>query len=101
MTTASQEIREIRQEMKHLAQMVKEASASANGHSNIIGFDRKDLQKMARQAGKTIRGYVDEKTHQADELRQTCEETITTHPFKSVLTAVLGGVVLGAILGRK
>lgn len=101
-TTANQDIRELRQEVKNLAAMVqdniKDASDAA---SNILGFDRKQLKRMARNAGKEVRHFFTDTTKQANEMRDRAEETITSRPFASVAAAVAGGLVLGALLRRK
>lgn len=103
MTTSNQEIKAIKSEMKELAELVKSAahSASSNGHATLASFSSSDLRKAARKAGCNLRRFASDKQEQAEELREYAEESITSHPFKSVAAAVVGGVVLGLLLRGK
>jgi ElaB/YqjD/DUF883 family membrane-anchored ribosome-binding protein len=100
MAAANQEIKELKQELKNLAEMVKD-SAKTSIASNVIGLDRGEIRKIAKKAGKSVRGYFSEKSKQAAEMRDEAKDTITANPFRSVATAVAVGAVIGAILRRK
>lgn len=104
MPTATQEIKELRSEVEQLtARLNEKAKEAANSNSlaNLAGFDRRDLKRAARKAGRKVRGYMSEKSRQASELKDNCEETIVSHPFSSVAAAVVSGVVVGSLLRRK
>lgn len=103
MATANQDLRELKQEMQHLADLVKGTvtHTAGNGDSNLIGFDAKDIKRMARKVGRTTRSFLNDKSKQAVELRDTCEESIVSNPFKAVALAVTGGLLLSALLRRR
>lgn len=98
------DLRELRQEVKQLAETIQKTAKHAttgNGAAEVFGFDRKQLQRMARKAGRNVRHFIDEKNDQVHQLRDDAEDRITSHPFISVATAVAGGVLLGALLRRR
>lgn len=100
MAAANQELKELKAELKNLAEMVKD-SAKTSIASNVIGLDRTEIRKMAKKAGKSVRGYFAEKSKQAIDLKDDAKETISAKPFKSVAAAAAIGAVVGAILLRR
>lgn len=72
-----------------------------NDDANTLGFDRKELKKIAKNTGASIRSFINEKSHQADELRIKGEEAVKTHPYTAIAAATVGGILLGALLRRK
>lgn len=100
MTTAS-EMKQLRSDVEKLAaKLESNARSHANGTADIIGFDSKDLRRIAKKAGKNLHHYFDEKSKQAAELRDAYEEGVSSHPYKSVLGALAGGLIIGALLRR-
>lgn len=100
-TSSNQEIRELKLEMQHLAELIEEKiKDAANNNGNVIGFSQRDLRRAAKRVGANVREFLAAKTKQAEELRDAAEDTITHHPFKSVAAAVAGGLLLGALLRR-
>lgn len=98
----AQDIKKLRAEVQRLGSIVKEMPEHAKDDvSNVIGFDGRELRKMARDAGKNARRYITKKQRQAEELRDEAEERITAHPFRSIGAAVLGGAILGALFARR
>jgi|GEM_PF-6772331 ElaB/YqjD/DUF883 family membrane-anchored ribosome-binding protein len=98
----SQDIKALRAEVTRLTNIVKEMPAHAKSDvGNVIGFDRKELRKMARDAGKNARRYISEKKHQAEDLRDEAEERITSHPFRAVGVAAVIGSLFGALLAAR
>ncbi len=97
----SQDIQKLRAEVVRLGTIVKGMPAhAAQDAGNVIGFDKKELRKMARDAGKKTRRYISDKKEQATELYGEAEDTIQSNPFRSVGAALLSGVLIGAILRR-
>jgi len=101
MTTANQEMKQLRSDIEKLAaKLESNARSTANSSADIIGFDSKDLRRIAKKAGKNLHHYFDEKSKQAAELRDAYEEGVSSHPYKSVLGALAGGMIIGALLRR-
>ncbi len=101
-TQTSQDIKALRAEVTRLTNIVKEMPAHAKDDvGNVIGFDRKELRKMAREAGKKTRRFINDKRDQAVDLRDDAEERITSHPFRAVGIAALGGALVGILFGRR
>ena len=97
----SQDIKQLRAEVQRLGDIVKEMPAHAKEDvSNVIGLDRKELRRIARNAGKKTRRYLNDKRDQAVEIRDEAEERITAHPFRAVGAALVSGLVFGALLRR-
>lgn len=97
----SQDIKALRAEVARLGEIVKEMPAHAKSDvSNVIGFDRKELRKMARNAGKKTRRFLNDKRDQAIEIRDEAESRITSHPFQAVGAALASGLLFGALLRR-
>ncbi len=109
MTSVNQEIRELRSEVSQLAKMMKNGAKNANGAAqhtlesmtDALGFDTDDIKRMANKAGKSVRHFVDDNTKRATEAQENFEESVTSHPYKALLTAAIGGVLMGAFLNRK
>lgn len=101
--TTSKEMRELREELHQLTEMVQKnmKQAAAHGTSNVLGFSRSDIRDFAHRAGETVRHYVDDTSKHATELRDKAKDRITTQPFRSVVAAVAGGLLLGALLRRR
>ncbi len=101
-SNANQEIQELRDEVQHLTEMLQnKAKNTASGITEIFDLDTKNLRRAARKAGKNVREYINDKSKQMADLRDDAEDTISTHPFVSISTAVAGGFLLGALLNRK
>ncbi len=98
-----QDIKELRAELQRLSSLVKDTAthARSEGLSNVIGLDGRELRKMARDAGKNARRFISQKQRQAAELRNEAEDRITSHPFQAVGGAVLSGLILGVLFGRR
>ncbi len=103
MTTANNEIKELKKELQHLSSLVEDklSKTNGNGHTNVIGIDRSELKRMAHNAGENVRDFFSHKSEQAVAAKDACETAIVAHPFRSVLTAVAGGVLISALLRRK
>ena len=105
MATANQEIRELKNEVKQLAEMVQDnlSTAGHDGHGigDMIGEYRTDLRRVARKAGRNVRHFVSDSGKKAGALCKRCEENISEHPLRSVAVAVAGGLLLGALMKRK
>lgn len=100
-TQTAQDIKELRAEIQRLGSIVKEMPAHAKSDaSNVIGFDSRELRKMARNAGKKTRRFITDKQRQAVELREDAEERITSRPFQAVGAALLSGLLIGGLLRR-
>jgi ElaB/YqjD/DUF883 family membrane-anchored ribosome-binding protein len=99
-TQTAQDLKQLRAEVTRLSNIVKEMPEHAKSDvGNVIGFNSKELRKMARDAGKNARRFLKDKQDQAAELRDDAEERITSHPFRSVGIAAAFGAVFGAIFG--
>lgn len=59
-----------------------------------------DLRDFAERAGTNVREFLSNKSEQADKVRKSAEDTIVSHPIKSVVAAAVGGMILSAILRR-
>lgn len=99
----NKEMRELREELSHLTTLVQKnlKNAASNNASNVLGFSSSDIRDFAQRAGETVRHYVDDTSKHAGEMRDKAKDSITTHPFRAVATAVAGGLILGALLRRK
>lgn len=100
MASANQEIKELKQELKELASMVKD-NAKKSIASNVIGFDRTEIRRMAKKAGRSVRGYINEKQKQATDLRDDAQDKISANPFKAIAAAAATGLILGALLKNR
>lgn len=65
------------------------------------GFDQGELRRMAKKAGRNVREFLNDKSEQASDIRDNSERMISSHPFSSVATALVGGLLLGAFLSRR
>lgn len=107
MQNVNQEIRELREEMHKLSDIVQkkmrktEAANDAAAGDNVLHFNREELAEIARRAGKEARSFLKDKRQQAEEVYETVEKNITSHPFQSIAAAVSGGVLLGMLLRNK
>ena len=103
MSNYSQQISDLKKELNNLASMVQNTvrDAADDATSNVVGFDRAEMKRMAADAGRNVRGYLTSKTRRANELRHDAEDTISSNPLRSVAIAVAGGLILGAFLNRK
>lgn len=97
-----EDIKQLREEVQRLGAIVRQMPAHAKEDvGNVIGFDRKELRRMARDAGRRTRRFLNNKREQAMELRDEAETRITAHPFQAVAAAVASGLLLGALLRRR
>ena len=106
MANQTQQINEIKRELKNLSSMVENTvrniAKEGNGYSpNVIGFDPNDLKRMAHNAGQTVRSYLHDTTEQAAHLRDNTQARIVANPLKSVAIAAAAGLVLGALFKRR
>jgi ElaB/YqjD/DUF883 family membrane-anchored ribosome-binding protein len=119
MANVNSEIKELREQMQNLSDIVQKkvkdhaketlrhaeekAERKIDGFDaeNILPFDSEELAKMAKKAGKNVREFIDSKRDQAEELYDTTEKKISTHPFQAVAYAIGGGILLGLLLRRK
>lgn len=100
MTTA-QEIKDVKQDIKDLKKMIaQEFEGESNGHSRHA-FSREEIQLMANRAGKSVRGFLNDKRDQLGVAKIRTEDTIKAHPFTVTAAAVASGMLLGALLRRK
>ena len=98
----AQDLKQLRAEVQRLGSIVKEMPSHAKEDvGNVIGFDSRELRKMARDAGKNARRYMTKKQRQAIELRDDAEEQIASHPFRAIGAALLGGAFIGALFARR
>lgn len=103
MTTAQQQIREIRDEIKELSNLLEKQARSAirevgNGHG--LHVSRDEIREIAEQAGVSARRFLTSKKAQVRVAADKYEDTVSTHPWISTGAAVLGGMILGALMRR-
>jgi ElaB/YqjD/DUF883 family membrane-anchored ribosome-binding protein len=119
MANVNSEIRELREQMQNLSDIVQQkvkdkakealrdseakAERKVDGFDaeNILHFTPKDLAAMAKKAGKDLRDFFEDKRDQAEEAYETVEKKITTHPMQAVAYAIGGGLLLGLLMRRK
>lgn len=75
--------------------------ATKTSNDNVTSMDQSDIRRMAHNAGESVRNFITEKSEQAGEMRVKGEETVRAHPYKAVGAALVGGLLLGALLNRK
>ena len=102
MTTQSQEIKALKQELAALKNEFADQleGTLSNGHSKTI-FTREDIAELAHNAGRRTKRYLARKRKQMNEAKDACETTIQEHPFTSLAVGVAGGALLAALLRRK
>ncbi|MGE3769791.1 MAG: hypothetical protein AB7G06_02440 [Bdellovibrionales bacterium] len=108
MTTVNREVRELRQELKHLADVVQRSAKIANNNSykasdavqSLTGYDTDDLRRMANKAGKDVRRFLSEKANDAEELYHTAEKKVAEKPLQAMAAAIATGFVLSLLFRR-
>jgi len=107
MSTATQEVRELKQELRNLASLVQKNIKAANGNStasnvaHLINFDTDELRKMANKAGKEVRSFIGQKTDEASELYHRAEKTVSENPLRSVALSMAAGAILTALFSGR
>jgi ElaB/YqjD/DUF883 family membrane-anchored ribosome-binding protein len=106
MHNVSREIHELREQVQSLADIVKKSiknaeKVNANNDNIFDHLNGAELSEAARKAGKDVRGFIDEKYHQAEEVYADVEGNITKHPFQAMAMAVSAGALLGMLMHRK
>jgi len=81
--------------------IANKAKKVAHDISETANFDRRELKLIAADAGKKVADFFHEKSEQAHDIRVNTENRVKENPIKSVAIAAVGGLLLGAILGRK
>lgn len=101
MATAQDQIRELKNEVRELANLIekqaKQISHSAGGGLHVT---RAELRDLAEHAGASTRRFIREKREQAGEAAHRYEDTVSAHPWKSTGIALLGGLLIGALMRR-
>lgn len=102
MSTAQQQIRELKNEVKelsaHIEQQAKKLMKEGNGHFHVT---RDELRDLAANAGATARKFYKDTRRQASDAAHRYEDTVSAHPWKSTAIALAGGILLGALLRRR
>lgn len=104
MTTAQQQIRELKAEVKELSTLIEKQAkslsreANGNGHFHIT---RDELRSMAENAGAATREFIADKRAKANHYAGRYEDSVSAHPWKSTAIAAAGGLLLGALLRRR
>jgi ElaB/YqjD/DUF883 family membrane-anchored ribosome-binding protein len=107
MSTATQEVRELKQELRNLATLVQKNIKHANGNStasnvaHLINFDTDELRKMANKAGKDVRSFISKKADDATELYHTAEKTVAENPVRSVVLSLVAGMALASLFSSR
>lgn len=104
MATAQQQLRKLEAEMKEISaklegkekEMARQIKSAATHH-----FDRDDLKAMAESMGASVRKTIDDINGKAHDAAHRYEETVVAHPWKSTGAALLGGLIVGALIGRR
>ncbi len=102
MANATQQIQELMQEVRHLAEIVElnARESSANG-LDLPHINTRELKRAARKAGKEVRHYIEDKQKRMSDIMSKCEETIAARPYTATAVAVVAGVMLGSLLRRR
>lgn len=105
MTTAQQQIRELKAEIRELSSLVEKQAKAAgkelsngNGHFHIT---RDEIRHMAENAGAATRAFISDKRAQAADYAHRYEDTVSANPWKSTAIALAAGTLLGALLRRR
>jgi len=105
MTTAQQQIRELKSEVKELSQLVEKQAKSlgkevggGNGHFHIT---RDEIRSLAENAGAATREFISDKRARAADYAHRYEDTVSSHPWKTTAVALAAGTLIGALLRRR
>lgn len=102
MATTTQEIKALKKEVQHLADAFeKSVKVRNNGHRYGVGINTDEMREAAHRAGDNVRHFMRHQVDRADVLRHQTEESIQSHPFRSVALGVASGLLLGTLLGRR
>jgi ElaB/YqjD/DUF883 family membrane-anchored ribosome-binding protein len=108
MQSVNQEIRELKEQVQSLADIVqkkiKHIPSNGVDHDNDNIFshlNREELAEMARKAGKDVRSFIKDNRAKAEEVYEEVEKKITHHPFQAMAAAVAGGALLGLLMSNR
>ncbi len=102
MSTAQEEIKILKDELKDLKkQMSENAESAAKAGEKQAKMTKEEMAKMAQNAGEGVRSFVSRKGEQFGEAKDSCEETIKNRPFASTAVAFAGGLLVASLLSRK
>lgn len=102
MTTAQQQIRELKDEVKELAALIdKQAHRLSREAGNGIHLTRAEVRDFAENAGASARKFIQDTRKQASQAAHRYEDSVSAHPWRSTAAALAGGVLLGLLLRRR
>ncbi|MGB1540156.1 MAG: hypothetical protein ACPG80_04290 [Rickettsiales bacterium] len=102
MATTQQEIKTLKKDITQLKDMLADHMEGSPGNgSSRTHFTREEVQKLANQAGESIRGFIGTKRQQFSDATVRTEEAIKERPFVSTAAAFAGGMLLATLLRRK
>jgi ElaB/YqjD/DUF883 family membrane-anchored ribosome-binding protein len=102
MSTAQQEIKLLKDELKELKkQMSEKAENAAQEGEKKAKMTKEEMSRIAHGAGEGVRSFVSLKGEQLGNAKDSCEQTIQNRPFASTAIAFAGGVLVASLLSRK
>ncbi len=75
-------------------------SASRLSHDSEFDFSPENLQKIAKQAGKSVSEIVSEKQDQLKQVARKCASEVKNNPVRSLLIAAAAGAVVSLIIKK-
>ena len=108
MNSVNQEIRELKEQVQSLADIVQKkikhipSNGADHDNDNIFShLNREEIAEMARKAGKDVRSFIKENRAKAEEEYDDVEKNVTSHPMQSLAMALVGGAILGMFMSRR
>ena len=102
MSTAQEEIKVLKDELKELKkQMSENAENAAKTGEKHAKMTKEEMSRMAHNAGEGVRSFVSRKGEQFSDAKDSCEQTIQNRPFASTAVAFAGGILVASLLSRK
>ncbi len=101
-TDAEERIERLQAELADVKEAMQRLLEDAgNEATNILPMARDQLQRMAKQAGMSVREFVEHRRAEATQLRQNAEQTIQRRPFTSTTVAFAAGLLIAGLLVRR